>query len=400
MPENDPGYGSSDWEPSDLDELTSLSSEDIASGFGLDSTYAKYFDPYDSWKADFARDDHANTQDTLETQNTLDLANLGIKQDSLDSAGGYAGDDLKAGLEQDILAVSSAYSESMTQMIDSQASGLIGGASIRNKKTMGSNIQDASDTAGKGKNTNYGRVLDDLSTKQDSLDALSAFTQSDYLNKQAANDTSRDYADRADKEKYKDELDLVMGDLANEGTFDQENKSQQEWLTSITSQDDHWQTGDFKDRDGKYYTNEFLEWFSENQGSVDRAKLKTSKWEVENAHTDWKNGKNAGDSSAGTWCCTAAMDTGYMTTYKTTKLKVWHLSKSSIWREGYDVWGEVIAKTFISKYKWAGECTEAFYQWKVNNNKTKKGLVAICFIVPISYLIGFLKVSLRSFYAD
>ena len=81
-----------------------------------------------------------------------------------------------------------------------------------------------------------------------------------------------------------------------------------------------------------------------------------------------------------------------MTRYKTAKLKRWHLSKSDIWREGYDVWGYVIAETFIRNYKWAGRCTEAFYQWKVNNKKSKQGLIAILFIAPLSYLIGTLKV--------
>tara|TARA_R110000744_G_scaffold67314_2_gene137248 strand:+ start:392 stop:1309 length:918 start_codon:yes stop_codon:yes gene_type:complete len=297
-----PGYGTSDWEP-DIDTLTGgLSSEDIASGFGLEpADFATYFEPYDNWRAKSAEEDSLNAFNDLENKNIFDKANSALKTEELNKQEGYASDDLASSLEANILNTSNAFGASMGQMIESQASGLIGGASIRAKKTMGSTIQDASNVAGNANDEGYGRTMDKIGSDKDSLAALDKFQADKFIDDQASLATDLAYKTRADKERYKSEIEDVLSDLSSEGAFDLEGSSTQDWITSIQNQNNHWATGDFKKSNGEYYSNEFLQWFSENQGSVDTGWTTTSRQEVAAAAKDYREGNLAGDSNAYGW---------------------------------------------------------------------------------------------------
>lgn len=89
-----------------------------------------------------------------------------------------------------------------------------------------------------------------------------------------------------------------------------------------------------------------------------------------------------------THCCTAAAKYHGMSKMKVAKLRVWHRKQSKLWQKGYDVWGKIVADNLVSKYKWAGNATEGFYEWVIKNNKTIDGLIAMAFILPGSYAIG------------
>ena len=397
--ENEPGYGSSDWEP-DAENLSTLNADEISAAFGLPAEdYASYFSSFDGWKGNFANEDYQNTKNSLDNQKGLSDAQFLIKNESLDQQKTYAGEDLGQSLESSIMQLSDVYGDSMAQSIDAQANNLMGGASTRGKRTVGNKMKEAGDNAGSQANQGYGRTLDTLASEGATLSANELFAEDDYTNKLASAATSRDYDIMGEKQAFKKETFGVMSDLAATGVLNDEGYDRNDWINEITKLDDHWNAGDFSD---DRYTDEFLEWFRDNQASVDREFLRGSGAEVSVAYDDWKSGNAAGASTTKwtTYCCTASMRTGYMSRYKTAKLKVWHNNQSEIWRLGYDVWGEIIANNLVDKYDWAGECTEKFYQWHCNDKKSIKGLIAILLIKPISYLIGSFKKLIRSNYGN
>tara|TARA_R110002167_G_scaffold112850_1_gene285515 strand:- start:6247 stop:7575 length:1329 start_codon:yes stop_codon:yes gene_type:complete len=382
-------HGSSDWEP-DSSYLTTLTPNEIAEGFGLDADeFGTYFDSFEGWKGGFADDQYSLDVENLGAKSAYDQAELQSQKDVLGIEQRDAGSKLSDSLSENIIASSNAYADNMASVIDSQATGLMGGASTRAARTMGQRTREATDSSSASMTKDYGATTDRINLAMNDADRKSTFLTG-QLNRDiegAAQD--RDYDKTQEVMQFKDSIYDTLDALGSAGSFDTEGYSNTDWVNKITADGGF----DAKDFDNDKYTPEFLKWFSENQASVDRDYMSNGETEVGLAYNDWKAGDAAGTSSGkGTWCCTAAMDTGYMTRYKTAKLKRWHLSKSDIWREGYDVWGYVIAETFIRNYKWAGRCTEAFYQWKVNNKKSKQGLIAILFIAPLSYLIGTLKV--------
>ena len=394
--ENTPGYGTSDWEV-DAEQLSTLTSDEIATAFGLDATeYGQYFSSFDGWKGEFANDEYENTKDALTNRNTLDNAKFDIAAQSLNNQGVQAGEDLGSTLESNIMQLSDAYGDSMAQSIDAQANNLMGGASLRGKKTMGNRMSESSEMAGDSANTAYGRSLDALSIEAQNLNADKEFTSSKFETDLESAGQTRDFDIMAEKQQFKKEQFDVLGDLASTGVLDEEGYGSNDWINEITKLDDHWKAADFSD-----YKNNlgFLEWFRDNQASVDRDWNRGSGSEVTTAFKEYESGKAAGETG-GTYCCTAGMRTGYMSRYKTSKLKIWHNSQSDVWRLGYDVWGKFIANNLVDKYKWAGECTEKFYQWHCNGKKSFKGLIAILFIKPISYLIGGYKKLIRSYHGN
>ena len=314
---NAPGYGSSDWEP-DVEELASgLTGEEIATGFGLDpEEYGEYFPSYDSWRSDFAGRDYEDTKAQLDNQLALDEATFGLKAQNLQLQEGYAGEDLGSGLEQNIIAAGDAYGDAMGQMIDSQASGLMGGATSRAKRTMGRGQQEAVDTAAAGANTQFSRALDSIEMEGQELAISQQFTQNQYdIDLQKA-DTARDYDVQADKQRFKDEVFAT-------GALDTEGYVANDWINDITSADDHWDASDFGD-----YKNDlgFLEWFYDNIGSHDTDALRSSKSEVGVAYDNYTSGQAAGEGDDTCVLSTAAFRQGLITSDELMSFVNWRLT--------------------------------------------------------------------------
>lgn len=377
------GYGSSDWEP-DSNLLTTLTAEEIAEGYGLDpNEYADYFQSFDGWKGNFASQQFDIDADSLSAKRDYEIAGLQGQSDTLALESQQAGQTLSDTLSSNIMQSSDAYADTMAQMVDAQASNLMGGASTRQLRTMGARAKEQTDLAGSQANIQYGATTARIDQ------ALNDITrQTDYITDQFTRDQSslqldRDYTIRQEVEQFKDEIYDTLGILGQEGAFDGEDMTRDDWLDKITS-GTKWSRSDFNNDD---YSDEFLQWFAENESSIDRSFLDDSGEEVRRAYNDWNRGADPG-SSTKTWCCTAAEATGYLSKYQTARLGIWHRSQSQIWQDGYHVWGKIIADHLVSRFDWAGRWTKAFYRAKVLKKPTKQSTGAILFIAPMSYLIG------------
>jgi hypothetical protein len=384
------GHGSSDWNPG-ANELASMTPDDIASGYGLDpEEYGSYFSTFDAWKTDFAKTEYADTVTQIGADSAFKTDIYQKNVAGIDRDITEAGDAFSSTLGKNIKSISDQYADSMATMIDAQATGLVGGATGRSMRTMAARSEEGySDAAGEASAALTSQTAD-FTQQKELLDLEETFRtmeggQDDRDIKKAAE--ALGYTTEAEKQQYKDEIDLTLEDIANKGGFDFENYDASDWLSEITSADSHWQHGDFD----KYKNDTgFLKWFYDNIDSHDRDWYRGSGEEVKTAYGHYSAGEDAGEGDD-TYCCTASMRTGYMTRWKTAKLKKWHHNQSSIWRLGYDVWGKVIADHLVGKYDFAGECTEQFYQWHCNGKKSFKGAVAIIFIKPMSYIIGTYK---------
>ena len=389
------GFGSSDWEP-DSNTLVTLTGDQIAEGYGLDpGEFGSYFESFDGWKGNFAQDQFEVDQASLEAKKDYDIAELQSQSDVLGLEQQETETKLSDTLSQNIMASSDAYSDTMAQMIDSQASGLMGGASSRAARTMGQRSQERTDVTASGATKDYGATTGRINQALEDITRKTDFVTDQFTRDEDSLELDRDYTIRQETEQFKDSIYDTLDALGSQGVFDMEGASDTDWINKITGADSHWEASDFDD---SRYNQEFLEWFFNNQGSVDRDMMSSSKTEVSLAYDDWSDGKAAGSSSGkGTWCCTAATETGHMSQYKTARLGVWHRQQSKIWQEGYHVWGKIIADHLISRYDWAGRWTEAFYQIKVRKKRSKQGIGAILFIAPMSYLIGTFKAIFKGF---
>ncbi len=355
---NAPNYGTSDWEP-DVDELSSgLSGEEIAEGFGLDPTeFGEYFPSYDNWRSDFAGRDYEDTKDGLDNQLALDNATFGLKAANLQQQEGYAGEDLGSGLEQNIIAAGDAYGQAMGEMINQQASGLMGGASSRSKRTMGRGQQEATDIAATGANTQFQRALDTIDAEGQELANKQLFTLNQYdIDLQKA-DTARDYDVTADKQRYRDEVYATMGDLSATGALDTEGYESNDWLNDITKTDDHWKASDFTDTHKKDLG--FLEWFYDNLGSHDQDWHRGSKAEVETAYDNYTAGDAAGEDDDTCVLSTAAFRQGLITSDELMNFVNWRLTTqhkermSGIKWLGYQIAWKPVARKMDKNIKFA-----------------------------------------------
>lgn len=102
----------------------------------------------------------------------------------------------------------------------------------------------------------------------------------------------------------------------------------------------------------------------------------------------------SGGSSSGTYCCTAMRKNGDWTSHiKVYRMHKWHFDQPQWWRDGYDVWGKIIADKLITKKGnfWA-KCFDAFYEKRVKGGKsTIKSTVAEVIMYPAVFAIGMAK---------
>jgi hypothetical protein len=90
----------------------------------------------------------------------------------------------------------------------------------------------------------------------------------------------------------------------------------------------------------------------------------------------------------GSWCCTASYKKGAMAIGEVKELRRWHLKQSRVWREGYHIWGRIVADKWLMKSQWAAKGTQDLYNLIMHRKVTFRGLLAWVVITPPAMLIG------------
>ena len=112
---------------------------------------------------------------------------------------------------------------------------------------------------------------------------------------------------------------------------------------------------------------------------------------VENSGKGDGGGSSAGSSGGGTYCCTKMRDNGKWTSNRRVyKMHKWHFEQPQWWRDGYDVWGKVIADNLLNKDgEFSASVMNDFYENRVNSGKlTPKAALAHAVMYPPIFMIG------------
>ena len=102
-------------------------------------------------------------------------------------------------------------------------------------------------------------------------------------------------------------------------------------------------------------------------------------------------GSSAGGSVGGTYCCTKMRENGKWTSNRRVyKMHKWHFEQPQWWRDGYNVWGKVIADNLLSKDgEFSASVMNDFYEHRVNGGKfTPKAALAHVAMYPAIFAIG------------
>ena len=86
------------------------------------------------------------------------------------------------------------------------------------------------------------------------------------------------------------------------------------------------------------------------------------------AQVEAESGGPAGD---GTYCCTKMVEHGLWSNKKElAKMHSWHMKQPQWWRDGYDVWGKLLANTLLkTKSKFWTSVMQECYEYHVHNKK-------------------------------
>ena len=106
---------------------------------------------------------------------------------------------------------------------------------------------------------------------------------------------------------------------------------------------------------------------------------------------DGGDGGSAGSSGGGTYCCTKMRDNGNWTSNRRVyKMHKWHFEQPQWWRDGYDVWGKVIADNLLNKDgEFSASVMNNFYENRVNGGKLNpKAALAHAVMYPPIFMIG------------
>jgi hypothetical protein len=91
------------------------------------------------------------------------------------------------------------------------------------------------------------------------------------------------------------------------------------------------------------------------------------------------------EPSGGTYCCTASWKRNQMTITEIKELRKWHRQQSSMWQEGYDIWGKWVADNLVAKSDWSASVVKDVYEAFINKKYTAKGLIGLSVIIPGVY---------------
>jgi hypothetical protein len=103
---------------------------------------------------------------------------------------------------------------------------------------------------------------------------------------------------------------------------------------------------------------------------------------------------DSGGGSSGTYCCTAMRKNGDWTSPKRLyRMHKWHYDQPQWWRDGYDVWGKVLADNLLQKKGnvWS-KIMNAFYEHRVAKKPASvKSVIADVMVYPAVFVIGMTK---------
>ena len=115
-----------------------------------------------------------------------------------------------------------------------------------------------------------------------------------------------------------------------------------------------------------------------NKDGTDKVVLEESSIKKEKEDKD-------SDPSPGTYCCTASWNRNQMTITEIKELRRWHRQQSSMWQEGYDIWGKWVADNLVAKSDWSASVVKDVYEAFINKKYTTKGLIGLSVIIPGVY---------------
>lgn len=97
------------------------------------------------------------------------------------------------------------------------------------------------------------------------------------------------------------------------------------------------------------------------------------------------NDSSGGSDSGGSYCCTKMVDHElWKTRREFAMMHKWHRDQPQWWRDGYDVWGNVVAETLLKKKtKFWTSVMQSFYDYHVKKKpRTLKSVLADAIIYP------------------
>ena len=97
------------------------------------------------------------------------------------------------------------------------------------------------------------------------------------------------------------------------------------------------------------------------------------------------NDSSGGDGGGGSYCCTKMVQHELWTTRREfAMMHKWHREQPQWWRDGYDVWGNVVAETLLKKKtKFWTSVMQSFYDYHVKKKpRTLKSVLADAIIYP------------------
>jgi len=100
-----------------------------------------------------------------------------------------------------------------------------------------------------------------------------------------------------------------------------------------------------------------------------------------------------GDSGGGSYCCTKMVDHElWKTRREFAMMHKWHREQPQWWRDGYDVWGNIVAETLLkNKTKFWTSVMQSFYDYHVKKKpRTLKSTLADVIIYPGVLAFGLL----------
>tara|TARA_Y100000114_G_scaffold157207_1_gene188010 strand:+ start:409 stop:4893 length:4485 start_codon:yes stop_codon:yes gene_type:complete len=98
-----------------------------------------------------------------------------------------------------------------------------------------------------------------------------------------------------------------------------------------------------------------------------------------------EDGPGGDPEPTGTYCCTASWKRNQMTITEIKELRRWHRQQSSMWQEGYDIWGKWVADNLVAKSDWSASVVKDVYEAFINKKYTAKGLFGLAVIIPGVY---------------
>ena len=374
-------YGSKDWHPSydqmvNWVEQDSLSTGDIAQGFGLDADAGKFFPEPDFWKAGYLADEYGLDEDKY---------NLAIEKADRAEKEGW---------------------ESFDTAVDT---GLIGADTNMYEIMEGSRareVQSGMTTGrqGKSRRQTIEKFSAGLEQAQTGAERVGASAEESRTASNIAMSQSKIDLERGEENEkrawYDDIWDAYSGAVSRGAIEDTSGgKNSTYWVNQIRSGENHWSAAELNE-----YSNEpdFLEWFSNNLDTMDeyRTAFQGSGTELGNAYNDWKDGKRAG-AGGGCVVTTTLNDVGdWNNSQKYTAVK-WckdthhdGSDRGKTWVRGYHVWGKFLSKIMkknsIVKYI-VKQSTESFMRFEKDKTSLFGALIKYTWINPLSYLIGYVK---------